>query len=241
MKINDKEHPVGIIGAMDEEVCMFRSLMSSPTETVIGRHTFLCGSICGVPVVISRAGVGKVNAAICATLMAERFSPSFIINTGVAGALADDLVPGDAVIGVSAVEYDLDYGGLGDPRGAVFYPDGTSETLMPTDPDLADALLRAASACGLHSRLGAVASGDRFVNDPAVKKMILDAFPDSAVCEMEGAAIVHACRMRNIRCGVLRTVSDKADGSADVDFPSFMKASSENAARVICRFLDDNR
>lgn len=231
---------VGVIGAMQSEVDLLASLVEDRTETVIGRHTFICGTIGGTRAVISRAGVGKVNAAACAAAMILRFAPDMIINTGVAGALDPALSVGDLAVAESAVEYDLDYGMLGDTRGSVFYPDGTSEILLPTDPDVADALVKAASALGYAPLRGIIASGDRFVSDPAVKSDIRGTFGDRVrVCEMEGAAIVHVCRLYGTKCGVLRSVSDSADGNAEVDFPSFAAASARTAARVIEKLIRD--
>lgn len=237
MKLNENDL-IGIIGAMQSEIDKLLGLLSKRHDVVLGKHTFHIGIIDSHPVVISRAGVGKVNAAVCAASMIMKFSPAVIINIGVAGALDPVLTVGDVAVADSAVEHDLDYGVLGDPRGSIFYPDASNEIVMPTDKDVADALFAAASSLGLHTLRGTIASGDVFVSDPAKKADIRAAFGDTVrVCEMEGAAIVHVCRLWNVRCGVLRSVSDSADGNAEVDFPTFTRLAAENAANVLHNFI----
>lgn len=239
MKLN-KRSAIGIIGAMQSEVDLLSGLLEDKKETRVGRHTFLTGSIAGRRVVLSRAGVGKVNAAACAAAMILKFHPAAIVNTGVAGALDPALSVGDLAVADAAVEYDLDYGVLGDPRGTIWYPDGTDEKYLPTDPALADALEAAARKLGFSPLRGVIASGDRFVSDPAVKRDIRASFGDAVrVCEMEGAAIVHVCRLYGVRCGILRSVSDSADGNAEVDFPTFAARSARAAATVIEQLISD--
>ena len=236
--ISEQTTVVGIIGAMQSEVDLLAAMTEDKSEIRLGKHTFITGTIDRTAVVIARAGIGKVNAAACAAAMILRFHPAVILNTGVAGALDPALSVGDLAIADAAVEYDLNYGVLGDPRGAVFYPDGTEEILLPTDRDVADALEAAAKKLGLSPLRGTVASGDRFVSDPAIKRDIRSAFgEDVRVCEMEGAAIVHVCRLYGVRCGILRSVSDSADGNAEVDFPTFVQSSARVAAAVAECFI----
>lgn len=239
MKVKLEQNSViGIIGAMQSEIDLLAGLLTNRRDVTVGKHMFHTGEIGSRSVVISRAGVGKVNAAACTAAMIIRFAPAVIINTGVAGALDPALNVGDVAVADGAVEHDLDYGVLGDPRGCIFYPDGDSEINIPTDKDVADALFTASTSIGLHTLRGNVASGDIFVSDIKIKDQIRSTFGDSVlVCEMEGAAVVHVCRMWGVRCGVLRSVSDRADGGAEVDFPTFTRLAAENAAKVLKTFI----
>ncbi len=226
---------LGIIGAMESEVELLVSLLEKRESKKIGKHTYYTGLIGGTSAVIARAGVGKVNAAACTAAMILEFAPEYILNTGVAGALGKGIAVGDVIIADSCVEYDLDYGHLGDPRGMIFYPDSTSESELPADPELSAMLERAAldvSGGEFAVKRGAVATGDRFVSSPETKADILASFPEALCCEMEGAAIAHVCRLYGIKFSVLRSMSDSADDGAKMDFPTFVKLSADRAAKI---------
>ncbi len=226
---------LGIIGAMESEVEVLVSLLENKQSKKIGKHTYYTGNISGTETVIARAGVGKVNAAVCTATMISEFSPEYILNTGVAGALGEGIRVGDVIIADSCVEYDLEYGSLGDERGSVFYPDGTFEISLPADPELSALLEDAANRVSggeFTVKRGRVATGDKFVSSTQSKADILSAFPDSLCCEMEGAAIAHVCRLYSAKFSVLRSMSDSADGEAEMDFPTFAKLSADRAAKI---------
>lgn len=226
---------LGIIGAMESEVELLVSLLDEKECRKIGKHTFYTGTLSGTPTVIARAGVGKVNAAVCTAAMILEFAPEFILNTGVAGALGRGITVGDVIIADSCVEYDLEYGALGDKRGSIFYPDSTSEIVMPADAELSDLLVKVAgevSGGEFAVKRGCVATGDRFVSSNEAREDILSAFPDALCCEMEGAAIAQVCRLYSMKYSVLRSMSDSADGESEMDFPTFAKLSADRAARI---------
>lgn len=230
-----KKIKLGIIGAMASEVEGLVSLLEDKECRKLGKHTYYTGMLSGAPVVIARAGVGKVNAAVCAAAMILEFSPEYILNTGVAGALGEGVTVGDVIIADSCVEYDLEYGALGDARGSVFYPDSTSEIAMPASEKLSTMLVGAANAVSggeFAVKRGMVATGDRFVSSSEARGDILSAFPEALCCEMEGAAIAQVCRLYGTEFSVLRSMSDSADGDAEMDFPTFERLSADRAARI---------
>ena len=235
-KKEKKEITAGVIGAMECEISLISERMTERSVREIGAFRFITGRIGGTETVLARCGVGKVNAALCAALMAERFSPDFIINTGCMGGLDPVLSVLDTVAATGTVEYDLDYGSLGDERGSVFLPDGRTVKVAETDRKLTEGLIAAAEACGRRVSTGILASGDRFVDDPAAKTFIRDTF-GACGCEMEGAAIGHACLALGIPFAVLRSVSDGADGGAGMSFAEFAGAASAVSAEIICGFL----
>ncbi len=226
---------LGIIGAMESEVELLVSLLENKNCRKIGKHTYYTGLLSGTSVVIARAGVGKVNAAVCTAAMILEFAPEFILNTGVAGALGKGVKVGDIIIADCCIEYDLEYGALGDARGSVFYPDSTSEIIMPADEELSEKLEEAAcivSGGEFAVKRGAVATGDKFVSSTEAREDILSAFPEALCCEMEGAAIAQVCRLYSVKYSVLRSMSDSADGEAEMDFPTFAKLSADRAAKI---------
>ena len=226
---------LGIIGAMESEVELLVSRLEEKDSQKIGKHTYYTGLLEGTPTVVSRAGVGKVNAAVCTAAMILTFSPEYILNTGVAGALGAGVTVGDVIIADECVEYDLEYGSLGDKRGSIFYPDSTFEIEMPTDAWLSEKLEAAAleiSGGSFAVKRGCIATGDRFVSSNETRGDILSAFPAALCCEMEGAAIAQVCRLYGVKYSVLRSMSDSADGEAEMDFPTFAKLSADRAAKI---------
>ncbi len=231
----DFEARIGVIGAMEVEVNAICELLENRQSVRIGAYTYNIGNIGGVSAVVARCGVGKVNAAICAATMILTFAPQTVINTGVAGALAEELDVGDVVIADSAVEHDMDYGTLGDERGQIFFPDGRSETYFAADGETAGALAAAAESLGLHTLRGIVASGDIFVCTDEKRREIKTLFRADA-CEMEGAAIAHACRIYGVPFAILRSVSDRANGNSNTDFPAFTRLAAARATAVVASF-----
>ena len=220
---------------MESEVELLVSLLENKECRKIGKHTYYTGILSGTPAVIARAGVGKVNAAVCTAAMILEFAPEYILNTGVAGALGKGITVGDVIIADACVEYDLEYGSLGDARGSIFYPDSTSEIVMPADAKLSAMLEKAArdvSGGEFEVKRGVVATGDKFVSSTEAREDILSAFPEALCCEMEGAAIAQVCRLYSVKFSVLRSMSDSADGEAEMDFPTFAKLSADRAAKI---------
>lgn len=225
----------GLIGAIPEEIThLVAALTDAVTETHLGM-TFYRGVLAGEPVVITRAGVGKVNAALAAGAMALLYHPDRLINTGVAGALAGDLKRGDVVVATSLVEYDMDTTPFGEPRGLLQIR-GQELVELPADGETVAALTRAAGTCGETPRTGMIATGDRFVAGADAKAAILSYFPALA-CEMEGAAIAHAAYAAGVPVAVLRVISDSADGSAQLDYPTFAAIAAEKCQRIVCAYL----
>lgn len=225
----------GLIGAIPEEIThLVAALTDAVTETHLGM-TFYSGTLMGEPVVITRAGVGKVNAALAAGAMSLLYHPDRLINTGVAGALAGDLKQGDVVVATSLVEYDMDTTPFGEPRGLLQIR-GQELVELPTDGETVAALTRAAGTCGETPRTGMIATGDRFVAGADAKAAILSYFPALA-CEMEGAAIAHAAYAAGVPVAVLRVISDSADGSAQLDYPTFAAIAAEKCQRIVCAYL----
>ena len=224
----------GIIGAMQSEVEELVSLQSEREEIRIGALTFFRGLLFGrIPTVIAECGVGKVNAAVTATLMIREFSPSAIINTGVSGALSPALSVGDLVIGDRFVQHDMDTSPIGDPVGFVT---GPNLVYFPADPRLAEMALKAAKALSLPALCGTVASGDQFIAGGESKARIRSLF-DAVTCEMEGASIAQVCYLLGTPVAVIRSISDLANGESPVDFPTFTKMAAKNSTRLVGRLL----
>lgn len=221
---------LGIIGAMEIEVGTLKGQMNDRfNETFCGME-FSSGSICGVSTVVVQCGIGKVNAAICTQILCDRYQVDRIINTGVAGSLSNELDIGDLVIAKDVVHHDMDVSALGYSVGQV---PGIPVYAFDSDEALAAMAYAASEQVNAgHTKIGRIASGDQFVACRDKKdKIIADT---QAICtEMEGAAIAHTAWRNQIPFAVIRAISDKADASAEMDYPTFEVIAAERCANVV--------
>ncbi len=232
--MGEEDMTVGIIGAMSVEIEGIRALMSEKEERTVSGIRFVSGRVSGTRTITAVSGIGKVFAAICAEAMILEYSPDVIINTGVGGTLTDKLGIGDIAVADRVVQHDMDTSPLGDPRGLI---SGINVIYINADASVSEALISEAHALKLNAVYGTVASGDQFIASAEKKKDISESF-NAVVCEMEGAAIGHVCYVNKKPFAVLRAVSDSADGSAEVDYPTFCKTAAENYVRVISGYLN---
>ena len=222
---------LGIIGAMTVEVETLKAQLKEMTVASYAGMEFCEGILCGLPAVVVQCGVGKVNAAMCVQVLCDRFAVTHIVNTGVAGSLDADLDIGDFVISNDAMYHDFDVHVLNDayPIGQV---PGMAVHAYPADEELVRLACEAAEA--VHSgrwRVGRIASGDQFVCDSNVKADIVA--NTGALCtEMEGTAIAHAAWRNQVPVVVIRAISDKADNSAEMDYPTFEAIAAKRCAAV---------
>ncbi len=222
---------LGIIGAMDVEVATLRQHMVNMEKTERAGMAFYTGLLNGLDCVVVQCGVGKVNAALCVQCLCDCFGVTHIVNTGVAGSLCAQLDIGDLVISRDAVYHDFDCHVLND-KYIVGQVPGLSVRAFPADDAMmALAFAAAESVNPGHSHIGTVASGDQFVCSKEHKTQIVA--DTAAICtEMEGAAIAHGAWRNEVPFVVLRAISDKADDSAEMDYPTFENIAAHRCAAV---------
>lgn len=226
---------IGIIGAMEEEVSILKEAMEIEETVSYASMDFCKGKLCGKDVVIVRSGIGKVNAGICAQILVDKFNVNMLINTGIAGSLDAQIDIGDMVISTDCVEHDMDASIFGDPVGQVPRMDTFS---FPADPVLVGKALAANEEANpdIKTFAGRIVSGDQFVSSSDVKDRLVNLF--QAKCtEMEGAAIAHAAYLNKVSCVIIRAISDKADNSATMDYPTFEKKAIEHSVRLMQNLL----
>lgn len=228
---------LGIIGAMDIEVAALRENMQQMESVTRAGMTFYQGILSGLDVVVVQCGVGKVNAALCVQCLCDCFGVTHIVNTGVAGSLCAELDIGDLVIGQDAMYHDFDCHVLND-RYVVGQVPGLSVREFPADTMLMKYALAAAQEVNPgHSRVGRVASGDQFVCQSDVKQKIIA--DTGALCtEMEGAAIAHGAWRNGVPFVILRAISDKADDSAEMDYPTFERIAAQRCAAITMKLAE---
>ena len=220
---------LGIIGAMSIEVASLKAQMKDlKTVTQTGME-FYEGTLDGLACVVVECGVGKVNAALCVQILCDRFAVTHIVNTGVAGSLSNDLDIGDLVISNDVMYHDFDCGGFGYPIGKV---PGMDTVAFPGNEAMITLAYAAAEAVNPgHTRIGRVASGDQFICDKQVKDRII-ANTQALCTEMEGAAIAQTAYRNGVPFVILRAISDKADNSAEMDYPTFETIAAHRCAQV---------
>ena len=221
---------IGIIGAMDIEVQALKEMMDNPQVEKISSVEFYSGKIMNIDTVVAVAGVGKVNAAVCAQTMILKYAPDYIINTGVAGGLSPELEIGDIAVADKVCEHDMDTSPVGDELGFIT---GINKVYMECDKDIVKLMCDAANAVDdIKAISGTVASGDQFIASDAQRNFIKENF-NAIAAEMEGASIGHVCTMNGVKFGVLRAISDGANSDSVVDFPTFTKMAVKNTVEII--------
>lgn len=222
---------IGIIGAMDEEVAGLKKEMNITSSATIASMDFLEGTLLGKNVVVVRSGIGKVNAAVCAEILAGIYKTDAIINTGIAGSLQAKIDIGDIVVSSDVLHHDMDATGFGYPVGQIPRMEVLS---FPADPTLIQVAQEVCEQVNpeIHTHVGRIVSGDQFISDKQVKERITENFQGFCT-EMEGAAIAQTAYLNQIPFVILRAISDKADDSATMDYPTFEKKAIEHSVNLV--------
>ena len=225
--------PMAVISAMAEEIELYLNTCTVDTTREQAGLRIHEARYRGHDLVLVKAGVGKVNAALCTQLLIDRYPVDAVVCTGSAGALHDGLAIGDIVVAEDCVQHDVHVAFLGLERGQIPFSDlrffRASESLV-----------RGALEVELEGhtvRPGRVCTGDTFIQDEAARADIHDALGGDCV-EMEGAAVGQVCTLNEVPFLLVRAISDRADGSSDVDFQSFLREAAESSARIVLHLLD---
>ncbi len=221
---------IGIIGAMEEEVAALKEKMELSEVYRKASMEFYKGTLQGKEVVVVRSGIGKVNAGLCTQILADVFQVDYVMNTGIAGSLDARIDIGDIVISTEAVQHDMDATQFGYPLGQI----PRMETLaFPADKKMVQIARESCEKVNPEIKVfeGRVVTGDQFVASKVVKERIKANF-DGLCTEMEGAAIAQAAWLNQIPFVIIRAISDKADDSAEMDYPTFERQAIIHSVRL---------
>ncbi len=221
--------PIAIIGAMDEEIDVFRSLLTHEKETTIAHVTCIEGKMNNVDVLILKSGIGKVNAAIATTLVMERYHPRTVINTGSAGGFDQDLHVGDIAISSELVQHDVDVTAFDYVPGQV---PGLPATI-PATKNLIAIAEEAMKDIQLTYKTGLIGSSDVFMEDPDKVDHVRTLFPTMLAAEMEGAAIAQVCHQYDVPFVVIRSLSDIAGKESHISFDDYLHTAAKHAGKCI--------
>lgn len=228
---------IGIIGAMEEEVAAIKEKMEVSEVRQTANLAFYVGKMEEKEVVVVRCGIGKVNAAICTQILVDQFEAEAVINTGVAGGIYGELEIGDIVISTDAVYHDFDTTVFGYDLGVI---PRMEESFFKADQSLIEAAKKAGESLEAvkHTYTGRVVSGDQFISSGEVKEKIWTSFQGYCT-EMEGAAIAHTCYLNQVPFVIIRSISDKADDTADMSFEEFVEIAAKNSSDMILKIVGD--
>lgn len=225
---------IAVIGAMEEEVTLLREQFRATKTETVANCEFAVGTLYGHEVILSKAGIGKVNAAMAAAILMERYQPDVLINTGSAGGYNPELQIGDLVISDEVRHHDVDVTAFGYAYGQVpQLPEAfkADEQLMKTAQAAAQVLK------GIKAVKGLIVTGDTFMSDPAKVEFVRKTFPKLQAAEMEGAAIAQVAHQFNIPFVVIRSLSDIAGQKSEISFEQFIEKASMNSANLVMEMI----
>lgn len=240
VRVTESKYYVGIVSAMDNEIALLLNEVELDRVDTIAGVQYHIGTLHGVPVIITRAGIGKIRSSSCATAMFSKYPISKVIFTGIAGCVADGPEVLDEVIATRVVEHD--YGiftnegfewrsgdpGYGNQPGEYYY----------CDPELVEIAYNASEEVigAEHTFKGTIATGDQFIASEEYVKRLRDEY-DAYACEMEGAAVAVVCMRYEIPFVVIRCLSDMADGNAHESYANFGDVAAANSCRIVHNML----
>jgi adenosylhomocysteine nucleosidase len=246
--------PIGLICAIPQELIELRAALDHDERTAIGGFGFDRGRLDGQPVVLAEAGIGKVNTAAVATLLAARFEARILVFSGVAGGLDPTLHIGDVVIATRAIQHDC---GVIENERLQPYQAGHVPFFNPVD-ELGYAIERAllervrarlegltlpplsalAGGEGRRPQLvyGTVLAGDQYIHCEATRERLHREFDAQAVA-MEGAALAQVAGRLAAPWLEIRALSDLAGKDSRFDFAAFASEVAASSAKILRRLL----
>ena len=246
---------IGVMAAMPEELQALLDLMPDETAQHRAGRAFWIGHLHGREVVAVLSRIGKVAAATTTTVLIEHFGVRQIVFTGVAGGLGDGVRVGDVVVASHCLQHDMNASPLFPRYEVPLY----GQAHFACDPVLAEGLRVAARAVqarveshfdasvrrqygldAMQVHQGLLISGDRFVSAADEALGLRARLPEALAVEMEAAAVAQVCHDYGVRFAALRTISDRADDQAHVDFPAFLEAVAGRCTTLIVGGLLDH-
>lgn len=225
---------IGIICAMEEELAPLKKIMSIKETRSKARMEFIEGTLEEKDVVMVISGIGKVNAAVCAQILADDYHVTHLINVGVAGGVKENIQPMDVVVATALLQHDMDVTAFGLKRGEI---PRFESSLFKTDDKLTRLALEGSRKNeGYTTHEGIIVSGDQFISSKEKIEDLLETF-DAAACEMEGAAIAQAADLNHIPFSVIRAISDNANTGASMDYEKFKDLAVENTVSILTYVL----
>lgn len=223
----------GIICAMEEEIKSLVAQLEDKKQDTIGGIDFYSGTINGKEVVLTRSGIGKVQAGVTTGLLIANYKVDAVINSGSAGGIGEGLHVGDVVLSTGVAYHDADATAFGYKPGQL----PQQPQIYTADKDLLEAISKAAKESNLVAKEGLIVTGDQFVSSSEKIAAIKEIYPDALSCEMEGAAIAQVAYQFSVPFLIIRAMSDVGDEDAGQSFDEFIIEAGKKSANMILNFL----
>ncbi|MGL4722090.1 MAG: 5'-methylthioadenosine/adenosylhomocysteine nucleosidase [Desulfovibrionaceae bacterium] len=238
-KISTDKGPIAIMGAMDIEIDLLQKIVANRATHMVGDMLFYTGILENKNVVIALSGIGKVNAAVAATILFEHFNAQEIIFTGVAGALDPSLHVGDIVIATDLIQHDVDLTVFGKKYGQFH---GIDTWAIPSDAKRTVLLTTIAKNIHKTQRVcnGRILSGDQFISDKEKSVWLNTYFNNAKAVEMEGAAVAHVAYKYKKPFVIIRAISDSPfieNTESKEQYDTFAKNVAEISARIVRAYV----
>ena len=219
---------IGIIGAVIEEAEAIKKEIKDIKSTIINGISFFTGKFNDKDVVFVQSGIGKVNAAITATLLIEKFEVNEVIFSGVAGSLDEKLKVGDVVIGRDIIQHDVDATAFGYKMGQI---PQMKEWAFESDKELIEKTGNI-SDFDHHIFYGRILTGDQFVSKKDLKIQLGKDF--EALCvDMESGAVAQVCTRLGVKFLIIRSISDSITDESGMEYETFVKLAAKNSTKIL--------
>jgi len=225
---------IAIMGAMPEEITPLLEIIGEHETVSYAANKYYRGKFANHDVVVAYSKIGKVNAALTASTLIEKFGAQKLLFSGVAGAVSAELKVGDLIIASQLCQHDLDITAFGHPHGYV--PEG--KQFVQADKSLNSLAKKVAKSIDLKLKEGIIATGDQFIANVEKKSWIESTFKADAL-EMEGASVAVVCDALDVPFFVLRAISDAADMDASFSFDEFLESSAQISADFIMKMVKE--
>lgn len=221
---------IGIIVAMDIELENIIKNVNNLEQLTINKYSFYTGEIDNKKVVLAKSGIGKVNAAIVTQILINFFDPSYIIHTGIAGSLDNNIKPLSVVLGEKIKYHDV--------RKEQLLNSMPYKEYFSSDEYLLKKTIEVCNEYEIPFNLGCILTGDDFIDDTFKKNSILEKYPEGMCVEMEGASVSHSAYISDIPIIVIRCISDLADDKLEIDYNKFKYEASRISSTVVINLIN---
>lgn len=210
---------IGILCACEKEVAPYLANMYEKNTSEYAMHTFYSGKIRDMDVVAVFSGCGKINAAITAQQLIDRYGVDTIIFSGIAGGMTENTNTFDTVVCTASEFRDTNneiYSDFPIMEKPIFY----------ADEYLCEIARNAAMRADWKIHFGLATTGDIFTNNISQDALCID---------METAAAAHTCYMCKIPFIAIRSISDNNIDKGQ----EAIKRNFDKAAYQSYRFVDE--
>lgn len=221
---------IGVIFAMEEEGEVLKEHLSSIEILRAAPYSVVSAHLNDKQVLMINSGIGKVNAAIAATLLIENYQPELILNIGIAGAVAPELKVGDVLMADACAYYDVDATVFGYQHGQVPRMPTHFQSLLTEIKHNADFVFKVAK--------GMLCTGDSFLTTHDRIRDIKKIFPNIMAVDMEGAAIAQACHQFKVPFIMIKGISDQVDHFSKTDSENNVAVAMGHAGQVLVSVID---